>query len=154
MITLSRRQARRLRGVFRRSVLGISHKGAIPPLILRAGGSQLRAQYRYAGLAVEHVEADGPYPAEAIALPLDALAEIEGRDGSPVVLEAVAPDRTIVRWEDRGIPQTREYAVPALETLAPFPEPPARWQDSPPGLLDAPWPRRPRRRTTTTPATP
>jgi hypothetical protein len=134
MITLSRRQARRLRGVFRRSVLGISHKGGIPPLILRTGGSQLRAHYRYAGLAVEHVEPDGPYPSEAIALPLDALAEVEGRDGTPVVLEAVAPDRTAVRWEDRGIPQTREYAVPVL---APFPEPPADWQDSPPGLLTA-----------------
>ncbi len=137
MITLSRRQARRLRGVFRRSVLGISHKGSIPPLIVRSGGAQLRAQYRYASLAVEHVEPDGPYPAEAIALPLDALAECEGRDGSAVVLEAVAPDRTVVRWEDRGIPQTREFAVPAIATLAPFPEPPADWQDSPPGLLTA-----------------
>ena len=125
MITLSRREARRLRGVLRRSVLGISHKGSIPPLIVRAGGAQLRAQYRYAGLAVEYVEADGPYPPEAIALPLDALAECEGRDCSPVVLEAIAPDRTIVRWEDRGIPQTREFAVPRIETLAPFPEPPA-----------------------------
>ena len=124
MITLTRRQARRLRGVFRRSVLGIAHRGPIPPLVLRAEGSQLRAQYRYAGLAVEHVEPARPGPAEAIALPLDALADLEGRDDSPVVLEAVAPDRTVVRWADRGIPQAREYAVPALETLAPFPEPP------------------------------
>jgi hypothetical protein len=137
MITLSRRQARRLRGVLRRSVLGITHKGPIPPLILRAGDSQLRAQYRYAGLAVEHVEPDAPCPVEAIALPLDALAELEGRDGSPVVLEAVAPDRTAVRWHDHGVPQVREFAVPALETLAPFPEPPTSWQESPPGLLTA-----------------
>jgi hypothetical protein len=137
MITLLRRQARRLRGVFRRSVLGISPRGTIPPLIVRAGGSQLRAQYRYAGLAVEHTAPDGPFPAEAIALPLDALAECEGRDGSPVVLEAVAPDCTVVRWEDRGIPQAREFTVPPLATLAPFPEPPAHWQDSPPGLLAA-----------------
>jgi hypothetical protein len=137
MITLSRRQARRLRGVLRRSVLGISPRGVLPPLILRTGGSQLRAQYRYTGLAVEHAEPDGPSPAEALALPLDALAEFEGRDGSPVVLETVAPDRTVARWEDRGIPQTREYAVPAITTLAPFPEPPAHGQESPPGLLAA-----------------
>ena len=56
MITLTRRQARCLRGVFRRSVLGIAHRGPVPPLVLRAGGAQLRAQYRYAGLAVEHAD--------------------------------------------------------------------------------------------------
>jgi hypothetical protein len=137
MITFSRRQARRLRGVFRRSVLGIGPRGALPPLVLRTGGSQLRAQYRYAGLAVEHAEPDGPYPAEAIALPLDALAAVEGHDSSSVLLEVVASERTVVRWEDHGIPQTREFVVPALATLAPFPEPPTHWQDSPPGLLTA-----------------
>jgi hypothetical protein len=56
MITITRRQARRLRGIFRRSVLGIGHRGTIPPLMLHAEGTQLRAQYRYAPvLAVEHV---------------------------------------------------------------------------------------------------
>jgi hypothetical protein len=48
MIALTRHQARRLRAVFRRSVLAISHRGIIPPLVLRAEGMQLRAQYRYA----------------------------------------------------------------------------------------------------------
>jgi hypothetical protein len=41
MITITRRQARRLRGVFRRSVLGIAHRGIIPPLVLRAEGTKL-----------------------------------------------------------------------------------------------------------------
>ena len=43
MITLTRSQVRRLRSVFRRSTLGIHHKGTIPPLVLRADGGQLRA---------------------------------------------------------------------------------------------------------------
>ena len=51
MITLTRSQVRRLRSVFRRSTLGIRHKGAIPPLVLRADGGQLRAHYRYRDLA-------------------------------------------------------------------------------------------------------
>jgi hypothetical protein len=135
MITITRRQARRLRGVFRRHVLGIAHRGTIPPLVLRAGGTQLRAQYRYATLAIEHVEPGIPRPDETLAVPLDALAEFEGRDDSPVVLEAYASDRVVVRWADHGVPQTREYAVPALDTLKPFPDSPADWTTLPSGFI-------------------
>jgi hypothetical protein len=56
MITLTRNQVRRLRVAFRRSALGITNRGMIPPLVLRAEGTQLRAQYRYRDLAIEHVE--------------------------------------------------------------------------------------------------
>jgi hypothetical protein len=131
MITITRRQARRLRGVFRRHVLGIAHRGTIPPLVLRAGGTQLRAQYRYGALAIEHVEPGIPRPDVTIAVPLDALADFEGRDDSPVALEAGASDRVVVRWTDHGVPQTREYAVPALDTLKPFPDSPADWTTLP-----------------------
>ena len=75
--------------------------------------------------------------AEAVALPLEALADVEGRDDSPVVLEAVAPDRTVARWHDHGVPQSREYDVPALDALAPFPDEPRSWAELPRGLLDA-----------------
>jgi hypothetical protein len=136
-ITLTRRQARSLRGIFRRSVLGISHRGIIPPLVLRTEGTGLRAQYRYAKvLAVEHALPGAFTAGETIALPLDALADFEGRSDSPVVLEAAAPDRTLVRWEDRGIPQSREYPIPAL-ALPELPELPGSWVDIPGTLLDA-----------------
>src|SRR4051812_27233553 len=137
MITITRRQARRLRAVFRRHVLGIAHRGPIPPLVFRAEGTQLRAQHRYAALAVEHAEPYTGLPHEAIALPLDALAEFEGRDESPVVLEAAATDRTVARWHDHGVPQAREFALPAIDSLAAFPEPPRSWAEAPPGLLTA-----------------
>ena len=137
MITITRRQARRLRAVFRRSSLGIVHRGSIPPIVFQADGAQLRAQYRYAGLAVEHTLDAETSNSGSIALPLDALADIEGRDDSPVVLEAIAPDKTIVRWADHGVPQTREYTVVVLDALAAFPESPRSWSDAPAGLLDA-----------------
>src|SRR5450631_2045788 len=137
MITITRRQARRLRGIFRRSVMGIGHRGPVPPLVLRAGGAQLRAQHRYAALAVEHVEPGTSRPHEAVALPLEALADIEGRDDSPVVLEAVATDRALVRWQDHGVPLVREYTVTPLDALAPFPEAPPSWAELPGDLLDA-----------------
>ena len=73
----------------------------------------------------------------AVALPLDALADLEGKDDSTVALDPVTPDRTVVRWTDRGIPQVREYTVPAIASLGRFVTPPASWTDLEPGLLDA-----------------
>ena len=46
MITLTRSQVRRLRSVFRRSTLGIAHRGIVPELVLRAEAGQLRALHR------------------------------------------------------------------------------------------------------------
>ncbi|SIO11089.1 hypothetical protein SAMN05444166_2502 [Singulisphaera sp. GP187] len=135
MITITRHQVRRLRGVFRRHVLGITHRGSIPPMVLCADGTQLRAQYQYATLAIESTLSLASASQETVALPLEALAEFEGRDDSSVVLEALTSDRIVVRWTDHGVPQTREYAVPALDTLKPFPAPPADWATLPAGIL-------------------
>ncbi len=138
MITLTRNQVRRLRVAFRRAALGITHRGIVPELVLRAEGTQLRAQHRYRNLAVEHVEPGSYRPAVIVAIPLDALADFEGSADSPVVLESAAPDRTVVRWEDRGIPQSREYnLVTPVDRLEPMPALPATWVSNPGELLDA-----------------
>ena len=138
MITITRRQARRLRAVFRRHPLGITHKGAVPPLVFRSDAdSEVRVRHQQPSLAVEHLLPGSGGREEAIALPLDALADFEGGDNTPVVLEAAAADRTIVRWDDHGIPQRREYAVPDLAGLPPFPTPPAVVESCPGDLLDA-----------------
>src|SRR5207248_10827967 len=124
--------------VFRRHPLGIAHKGLVPPLVFRADpDTGLRVRHHQAHLAVECLVPGTYRPEEAIALPLDALADVEGKDESPVVLEAAAPCRTVARWDDRGIPQTREYAVPEVAGLPPFPGPPASFETCPAGLLDA-----------------
>src|SRR4051812_20704644 len=107
MITITRRQARTLRAVFRRHVLGITHKGLVSPLVLRTEPDVgLRIRHHQAHLAVEGLLEGTQRSAEALALPLDALADFEGRDDTPVTLEAPAAGRTVVRWSDRGIPQT------------------------------------------------
>jgi hypothetical protein len=137
MITLTRSQVRRLRAAFRRSALGIAHRGIIPPLVLRADGAQLRAHYRYRDLAVEHVGPGNYRPAETVAIPLDALADFEGPADTPVVLEAVAPDRIAVRWQDRGIPQSREYDVIPADSAGEMPELPTSWASNPAELLAA-----------------
>jgi hypothetical protein len=137
LITTTRNAVKRLRAVYRRSALGITHKGAIPPLVLHAEGRQLRAQYRYEGLAVEHVEPGGARQLDSIPVPLEALADVEGRDDGPVEIESVGPDKTTVRWRDRGIPRSREYPVTPFGRIAVFPATPAEWSTLPAGLLDA-----------------
>ena len=74
MITITRHKARMLRSVFRRAVLGITHRSSIPPLVLHAEGTHLRAQYRYDSLAVEYVEPGCYRPLDSIPVPLDVLA--------------------------------------------------------------------------------
>jgi hypothetical protein len=88
LITITRQRARRLRAVFRRRVLGIHHRGTIPPLVLHAEGARLRAQHLYQHLAVEYVEPGAPRQLDSVTLPLEALADFEGRDENPVVLES------------------------------------------------------------------
>jgi hypothetical protein len=101
----------------------------IPPLVLHAEGQQLRAQYLYHDLAVEYVEPGSHGLLDSILVPLDALAEIEGRDDSPVVVEAAEPDKTEIRWQDHGILQSRVYAVTPFGKIAPFPETPTTLRD-------------------------
>ena len=137
MITLTRSQARHLRAVFRRSALGIAHRGPIPPIVFVATGDQLCVRHRYAHLAVEHATPLDRSSSGTVALPLEALAEFEGGDESAVALDPAAPDRTVARWTDHGIPRAREYPVPPAGAIAPFPAPPGSWAELPAGLLDA-----------------
>jgi len=137
MITITRRQARRLRAVFRRHALGIAHKGLVPPLVFRADSGGLSVRHLQAALAVECLLPGNDRPDGTIALPLDALADVEGKDDTPIVLEAAAPGRTVARWDDRGIPQTKEYAAPEFSGLPPFPGSPTSFETSTPELLDA-----------------
>ncbi len=43
------------------------------------------------------------------------------------MLESVEPDRIVVRWHDRAIPQIREYPTTPFGKIAPFPDTPAAW---------------------------
>ncbi|WP_337174677.1 hypothetical protein [Paludisphaera sp.] len=137
MIVLTRREARRLRAVLRRRPLGLTRNGPAPPLVLDPGpASGLRVRLHLDHLAVECLlEGDGRADG-SIMIPLEALADFEGRDDSPVHLESAVPGRGTARWDDRGVPQSREYAVPDVGPSA-FPEMPADLAERPPGLLDA-----------------
>ncbi|MDG3005935.1 hypothetical protein [Paludisphaera mucosa] len=137
MIVLTRREARRLRAVLRRRTLGLARNGPAPPVTLQAaptGGLLVRLHFDH--LAVECLlEGDGRADG-SVMIPMEALADFEGRDESPVTLESPSPGRSTAHWDDRGVPQSREYAVPDVAKQA-FPEVPADLVERPPGLLEA-----------------
>jgi hypothetical protein len=137
MITLLRRQAHVLRAVLRRSVLGITHRGPVAPIVFTAADGQLCARHRHPYQAIEHATRVAWPSSGSAALPLDALAEVEGRDDSILALDPVAPDRTVVRWSDRGIPKVHEYTVPAIEDIGKFPCVPNTWSEVPADLITA-----------------
>ncbi len=103
--------------------------------MLHAECGRLRVQFQYQSLSVEHIESGSNSEIDSIPAPLEALVDIEGRDESPVVFEAAQPGTTIIRWQDRGIPQVRECPVTAFDKIAPFPETPTTWTKAPADLL-------------------
>ena len=137
MITLARSDARRLRAVLRRSVLGIAHRGPVPPITFAVEGDQLCARHRHGHLAVEHASACRRPSEGSVLLPLDALADIEAKSDDLVTLDPVATGRVAARWAERGIPQSREYAVPEGDSAGQAIGPPESWSDTSSELIAA-----------------
>ena len=126
MLSITRRQARGLRPIFRRATFDVAHRGPAPPLILDDTGERLVARCVNAGLAVEHKLGTTRGTPERIALPLDALADFEGRDDSIVSFERQPDGRTVAHWSDHGIPVTRVYDAIDPATLLAFSARPER----------------------------
>ena len=138
MITLTRCQARDLRAVLRRRALGIAHRGELPPLLFVAEpGVGLRVRFHHPPLALDCLLPGDPRREGPVALPLEALAELEGRDDTPVTLEAAGPGRTLARWRERGTDRSREFATTSPAARPPFPETLDRLEACPATLLDA-----------------
>ena len=155
MITLTRSQVRRLRVAFRRSALGITHRGIVSALVLRAEGGQLRAQHRYCDLAVEHVEPGSYRPADEPRHPARRPGRLRGpgRHARRPRVRRPRPDR-------RPLGGPRHPAEPRVRP---------RHARRPPGAdarrcrrpghrtrpsCSTPWPRRPRPARPTRPAMP
>lgn len=137
MITLSRRQARKLRAVFRRHALGFTQKGlALPLSFLPDPVAGLRVRHHQPHLAVECLLRCVQTDAEPLSLPLDALADLEGAEDSPITLERTTESQVQARWEDRGIPQTRSYTILEPGDRPPFPEPPGAFETCSAGTLN------------------
>jgi hypothetical protein len=105
-------------------------------LVLHADGEGLRIRTHLPEVAVEYHE-PGPRPPATLPLPVEALADCEGRNETAVRVEGVGADAVRVRWDDAGLPQVRDYQAADLDKLPPFPDGPARFAPLAGGCLKA-----------------
>jgi hypothetical protein len=126
---ITRMLARQVRALFRR----VTKQGSVE---FHGAADGLKVRLAHVDGAVEYEES-GSYPSEVIVLPLEALADFEGRNYDPVTLESAAPRGVVVKWDDGGVPQVKEYQTPAADKLPKFPNAPDRMTKVEPGFVKA-----------------
>ena len=134
MITITRRQAREIRAVFRRT-LGISSRSAVPPLRIHTGPKGLSVRCRSSTAAAEFRQT-GDLPHSQFAVPFGLLADIEGGRDEPVTLEQEG-DQIVARWNNGQVPQIHRYDVRDDDDAAEFPSVPETLAENDPSLLAA-----------------
>jgi hypothetical protein len=140
MITLTRRQARRLRASVAPTQQTLPrHELAAPPLVIRSQAGRVTAEFRSGPWTLErrlgHFAGLGPD--EVIVVPLEALLEAGGSDDTPVHFVRRDLGRIEVRWHVHGIPQARDYAVPPPDPCPPARSTPVRLAPAPSRFLAA-----------------
>jgi hypothetical protein len=74
-------------------------------------------------VAVRHWQ-PGNYPAEVIAFPGGLLAEMEGRGGEPVTLEATEPGQGRARWSAGAVPRVVDFHATLPDKIPSLPDMP------------------------------
>ncbi len=124
MIQITRRQARMLRAVLRKSAPAGSGRSYRPALVFYAGHDGLHVRFHHLDVAA-HWYLAGSREQDVIVLPGKALDDSEGGNDDIVEVARQGKDIALARWQD-GVPQVRDYATIGPETLSPFPEEPKK----------------------------
>jgi len=102
LITITRSLARQVRAIFKRTLNAPARRPA-PIVCFQAGPEGLHIRATWSDAAAEyHIEGD--LPPEEITVPLDVLAQCEGRRQDEVTLER-NDNQIAIRWTDDGVPQ-------------------------------------------------
>jgi hypothetical protein len=112
---------RQLRSVFRK----LASRDTAPhaKVSFSSGSSGLHIRLHRAEIAAEYHQA-GEFSAAQIIIPLQALADFEGRSDAAVTLETVDASNARARWENAGVPQVTAYRAEDQDTLPEFPSAP------------------------------
>ena len=133
MICLTRLLAKQLRAAIRRT-LQLQHS-TLPHIVWIEGSALgLRVWSQNQHGAVEYRRA-GTFPADRLPISVAVLAACEGTKATDTIeLERQASGQIVVRWQDRGVPQS--LTVESSETdCEPVPSSPTDWSDNSPGLV-------------------
>ena len=134
MTTITRRLASQVRAVCRRAFGSTRTFG--PAVCFLSSPSGLHVRAKSADVAVEY-RGEGGGGEDRLWLPLQALADFEGKKDEPVQLEAPDKGRVTAQWSDRGVPQLVLYDAADPVDAAQFPSIPDDFAENPPGLLAA-----------------
>ena len=135
MITITDKQFRALRTVFRRT-LNVSPRGHGPPLEFRSGPDGLCIRARNEQTVIEY-RSEGPIASNHVSLPFSVLTECEPGKDEPLTFEMNPDGRVTVRWMDGRIPRKRDYDAESIEQPAEFPSEPRDLSANEPRLLAA-----------------
>ncbi len=109
MIELTRRQMLVLRSTIRQALGLTGTRRSTCCVTFQTTTEELAISARHGEIALTWRVA-GQYQPDSFALPLDALAECEGRQNDVVRIERTINVATL-HWTDAGIPQRAEYAL-------------------------------------------
>ncbi len=132
MLQIPRSLARTFRAVCRRARPRQTHVA----VVVRSGPDGLTVCAPDVEVTIAYHQA-GSYPTATIALPLEALADCEGRGDALATLATSAAGKVTACWQDAGVPQAKEYDAPDLAKLPENPPSPVSFTANDPGLLAA-----------------
>ena len=135
MITISRLLAKQIRSVVRRALqLSASQADQVVWLHADNTGLRLRAQNQHATIEY-HLPGEGP--AGSVAITMEALAACEGAKADQFVrIERPSEGLTVLRWDDRAVPQSLQVDASKIRADA-SPIQPETWTTNAPNLLGA-----------------
>ena len=134
MITISRAFARQFRAVARRAGLGKAGLLGSASARLLATADSLSLQASNGRVAIEH-RSTGKFTPTDISVPLQLFADCEAKAESLVTIRLDDTGRIAAAWDDRGVPQHRDYEVP--KTAPEIPTGPSEWSTNDHNLLVA-----------------
>src|SRR5262245_37450775 len=120
VIQLPRSFFRKLRTVLRKTFGRL-----VSPVVFESGSDGLSVRCQQEGMAVVYQTKDGNGN-ETLALPAQAITDIDGKGHEIVALEAKGA-KVHARWQDAGVPRMVEYESVKSDKLADFPQRPNRF---------------------------
>jgi len=135
LITITRSLAHQVRAVCKRALNGAGRAHA-PVVSFHSGPAGLRIRTAGYDVAVQYHQ-QGDFAPEEITVPLDMLAQCEGRRHDEVTLER-ADNQVTVRWTDDGAPQLAQCDVLEAGNWPIGPVAGSTTTENPPGLITAP----------------
>jgi hypothetical protein len=135
LIEFSRSLARSFRAVLKKMTTTGGRRDPPTVVVICTDRAGLRIQARNSQMALEYHQS-GTYTPDEIAVPAEALAEFESRKDVPVRL-GNEHGAVVASWQDKAVPQVRQYDTIAAERLPPIPDLPTRMEHQPEGFLQA-----------------